>query len=344
MREFAKIGCTIWRSRKFRALPNDDARLFYFYCHTNPHANSIGTFWLPEGYALADLAGWSPERLSGALMACVSTGLIDYDRVNEVIRIREFLKHSPITNGKHGAAAVRLALGLPNCTPKAVILRELLSVKWCISQLEREGIHCPTDTDAFNGSDSPIHSPILTETETESKKDPAPNGTAPQAAASVKEVEPDLQGLGNGDPAKLAFDHGLPWLRCLYPEAKHGSLRALIGGWKRDYGNEATWSVLVAAQSRMHQGYADDPKSWITASLKARKISAAVGGSTRPSSRAEQMRLAVEGLRDGRGWIAGAFGPLPGSPGADPYAEQAAAEIYGDDWKAKISSASRKAA
>ena len=347
MRNFAKIAGTLWGSRKFRALPSDDARLLYLYVHTCPHANSIGTYWLPEGYALVDLIKWDAERFQAAISACCKVGLIDYDGENEVIRIIGFLNHSEIINGKHGMGAVRLALGLPNSPQKTLILKELLTITWCAAHLAREGMHCPEDTGQFCGSDIhkdmhiDMHIPTETETET---KNPAPVGTAPQAAASPKGEEPDLQSLGDGDPAKLAFDYGLPWLRWVYPDTKDSSLRSLIGGWKRDYGPEATWRTIVAAQARMHSGNADDPRAWIIATLKAQKRKNEVGASVMPSTHAAALRNAVEGLRDGKGWVEAAFGKLPGSPGADPWAEKAAAEMFGDDWREQVQSLSRRAA
>ena len=83
MRDFAKISCSIWHSRKFRSLPNDDCRLVYLYLHTNPHVNSLGCYVLPFGYAIADL-GWNdmetdPIRYRDCIEALCDYGLIGFD-------------------------------------------------------------------------------------------------------------------------------------------------------------------------------------------------------------------------------------------------------------------------
>ena len=74
-RTYGKVSISIWRSRRFTGLPNDEARMFYLYLHTCPHVNSIGCFWLPKGYVQVDLK-WSPEAIDRAIRSCIDTGLI----------------------------------------------------------------------------------------------------------------------------------------------------------------------------------------------------------------------------------------------------------------------------
>ena len=133
MRDFAKISCSIWHSRKFRSLPNDDCRLVYLYLHTNPHVNSLGCYVLPFGYAIADL-GWNdmetdPIRYRDCIEALCDSGLIGFDPAESVVRIVDFLKHSPFSNEKHAKGAVKILYHIPDCAEKLILINELRGMK-----------------------------------------------------------------------------------------------------------------------------------------------------------------------------------------------------------------------
>lgn len=128
MREYARIRTTIWRSRRFRALSTDDARLFYFYLHTCPHANSLGCFVLPEGYAMADL-GWSADRVREAIDSLSEAGLIAFNRDENVVRIVGFLRQDAPTNEKHVRGILKMADGVPDCPEKLAAFQELAENK-----------------------------------------------------------------------------------------------------------------------------------------------------------------------------------------------------------------------
>lgn len=123
MRDYAKISTTLWRSKKFRSI-DDEARLFYMYLHTCPHANSVGCFVLPAGYIRADL-GWSEEVVAKAIDTLCKAYLIAFDSGEELIRIIDFVKHDPFTNPKHAAGAIKAALSLPECEEKLHLLNDL---------------------------------------------------------------------------------------------------------------------------------------------------------------------------------------------------------------------------
>lgn len=126
MREFGKISVSIWRSKKFLSLgQNDDARLLYFYLHTCPHVNSAGCFILPEGYACADL-GWEPIRYRYGIETLSKAYLIGFDEAESLIRIVDYLKHGGFANPKHAAGTVKLAMQLPQCLETARLFRDLL--------------------------------------------------------------------------------------------------------------------------------------------------------------------------------------------------------------------------
>jgi hypothetical protein len=129
MRDYAKISCSIWGSKKFRSVPNDQARYVYFYLHTCPHVNLVGCFVLPEGYALADLKWSDPIPYRKAIESLCEAGLIAFDKDESVIRIIGFLDHDPFTNPKHAAGAMKVIDRIPDCEQKQLLLQELAGKK-----------------------------------------------------------------------------------------------------------------------------------------------------------------------------------------------------------------------
>ena len=155
MREFSKISCAVWQSQRFRRL-NDKGRLLYLYLHTCPHVNSIGCYYLPMGYISTDL-GWNDSAVHTAL-ADLSTGLIQWNSEENIIKINGFLDHSPLTNKSHAIGAVKKALSLPDCKEKTSIIKELKLSQYCKGLKEIE-VYLQT-------CDSPVDTPTPTETET----------------------------------------------------------------------------------------------------------------------------------------------------------------------------------
>lgn len=134
MREYGKVMSSLWRSRKFRSLESDDARLLYLYLHTCTHGNSVGCFVLPIGYIQADLR-WPEKAITKAIESLSEAHLIAFDSEEEVVRIIDFLKHDTFTNTKHAAGAVKAAISLPDCDEKLIVLNELAADRFA-SQVE----------------------------------------------------------------------------------------------------------------------------------------------------------------------------------------------------------------
>ena len=128
MRDYAKISTTLWRSKKFRSV-TDEARLFYLYLHTCSHVNSVGCFILPMGYIKADL-GWNEDAINKAIDSLSKAYLIGFDHSEEIVRIVDYNKHDPFTNPKHAMGAIKIALSIPDCEEKTILLRELLQDKY----------------------------------------------------------------------------------------------------------------------------------------------------------------------------------------------------------------------
>jgi len=248
MREYGKLGTSIWSSRKFRKLPNNDARLFYIYLLACPHGNSIGCFRLPKGYVMADL-NLSNTAIDTAIHTCIDTGLIGWNEEEEVVRIVDFLAHSPINNGKHGAGAAKAALLLPDCDQKLHIINELSQIK----TVKNTGILPLPDTPIDTG----IHTLPPTETETETQ------------TQTETETETETKNSVSIETAKNAsFVKEVIWKNGLFfLKAKNVSedrARKVIGRWLKDYGDTA----LIAALEQARKADTGDPVPYILEVLK----------------------------------------------------------------------------
>ncbi|RWN99527.1 hypothetical protein [Mesorhizobium sp.] len=101
VRQFHKVGPTVWRSRRFLALTNDQ-RLLWFYFSTGPHQTSAGCCLVPPAYAVADL-GWTMDHYQLCLAALATADLIRHDEETNEIYVCRWFQTSPPTNGKHAA-------------------------------------------------------------------------------------------------------------------------------------------------------------------------------------------------------------------------------------------------
>lgn len=138
MRDYAKIYCTLWRSRKFRSLPGD-TKLLYLYLHTCPHVNSVGCYVLPEGYATADME-WDVERFRTNIETLIEADLIAFDHTESLVRIVDYLKHDPFANPKHAAGAIKIAMKLPECPERQQLLAEVAQQKHAQAVLAQFGL------------------------------------------------------------------------------------------------------------------------------------------------------------------------------------------------------------
>ena len=162
MRDFAKISCAIWGSKKFSKLP-DESKLLYLYFHTSPHCNSIGCYYIPKGYIKVDM-NWKDRAIDRAIKG-LSEGLIQWNKEEEIVKINNFLRHSPITNKKHAIGSVKIALSLPDCNEKSLLIKDLQEIPWCKDIKELADY----DTTMIGLSEG-YHTETETETETETKK------------------------------------------------------------------------------------------------------------------------------------------------------------------------------
>jgi hypothetical protein len=100
MREFSKVSPTIWKSQKFKRLPDLESRHVYLYLLSCPHGNSSGCFDLHPMYAAADL-DMLPEVYAKAIGSICEVGLIEFDKAFNTVRIVNWEAFNEPTNPKH---------------------------------------------------------------------------------------------------------------------------------------------------------------------------------------------------------------------------------------------------
>jgi hypothetical protein len=106
-KRFTKVyGESLWRSKRFLAV-SDKAKLLYVYLLSNSHSNTIGAYFVPDGYALADL-GWSLPEYRAARVELTDAGLIVFDDDTSVVYVTNWFKHSPPQNEKHAQGCQRM--------------------------------------------------------------------------------------------------------------------------------------------------------------------------------------------------------------------------------------------
>jgi len=100
LREFSKVSPTVWRSKKFRGLPDMESRHVYLYLLTCPHANSAGCFDIHPMYAAAD-TGMAEERFLYCIETLSKAGLIEWDGAENTVLIGNWVEFNGPQNPKH---------------------------------------------------------------------------------------------------------------------------------------------------------------------------------------------------------------------------------------------------
>ena len=108
------VASSVWRSRKFRGLRTDTARLTYFYLHTTTHGNSAGVFVLPPEMAAVEMRV-DADAIRDSFAELREVQLIRYDPGEELVQIRNFFRFNVITSRKHLAGPLRVIRSMPKC-------------------------------------------------------------------------------------------------------------------------------------------------------------------------------------------------------------------------------------
>ena len=161
------ISSSLWRSRKFRKLQSDAARLAYFYLHTHEGGNSLGAFHMSHEQAAIGMKRDAGELLS-AYRELQSVGLIRYDEEEELVYIVGFVLHSAPQSYKHLSGLDRIFKALPEGALKADIASEIATA---LEDKASEWSDDVTSKDVFvskakflratYGRDTPIYTPIV---------------------------------------------------------------------------------------------------------------------------------------------------------------------------------------
>lgn len=119
MRDFCKVSPTLWRSQKFNKLSDTD-KLLYFYFLTNPHTNAVGCYYLPIQYACIDL-GVDEDTLKKGIERVSESGLIEYDHLEQIILIHNWLTFNEPMNPKHGQKIISDITKIPSSHFKRLV-------------------------------------------------------------------------------------------------------------------------------------------------------------------------------------------------------------------------------
>lgn len=114
MREFGKISARIWRSKKFRALPDDLSQLVYIYLQTCAHGNSAGCFHISPVMIASEMKQ-EPAQIDAALDRCAEVGLIRRFEEEDLVQIVAFFDHNAPSSRPQLAGPVKILAALPEC-------------------------------------------------------------------------------------------------------------------------------------------------------------------------------------------------------------------------------------
>lgn len=121
------VSRAIWRSDRFKLLPNERAQLLFFYYLTCEHQNALGCYRLPDGYAISDL-GWKLETYQVAKGECLSAGLIDFDDETQEVLVPKWLENNPPQNQKHLQGLLKAHLAIESDSFRQQLEETLLEV------------------------------------------------------------------------------------------------------------------------------------------------------------------------------------------------------------------------
>ena len=112
MSRYAYIHTTTWQDKKFRQL-SESAKMLYIAMLTAPNSIMIGLYEWPVAYALHDLGDWDRDKFFSCLSEIEGQDMARYDTENEVLFIRSFLKHNPLTSIKQVVGGAKYLKALP---------------------------------------------------------------------------------------------------------------------------------------------------------------------------------------------------------------------------------------
>lgn len=202
MGEYVRIHRKRWNSPTLRKLSEDGFKLFDYLC-TSPHGNMLGLYVLRQGYATSDLQ-WSSERFHKAfqevlMIACSnnSKGLVEVDKENDLVFVKTYLEHNPLTNPNQIKGAQKVLAELPN----TYLFSNLKASVEDLAKGFKKGLYEPLIQDLVKRLSKEQLKPLVnteavTEAVTEYSHKGARNGLpSPEeiSEASIPKIEADLE-------------------------------------------------------------------------------------------------------------------------------------------------------
>ena len=174
------ISRSLWRSEKFKKLPDANAKLLFMYFVNGPHSNSCGCYVVHLGYIMADF-GWTEEQARKGIDSLCDTLLIGYNFEENTVHIPKFFDHNPPSNPKHAIKVFNDTLSIPYPEFRALVIQDLATL------LEKKGWKLPEEKQ--HEMDTLLHTlskgyPHLTQRNSTNLKKDTPNGVS-------KEIDPE---------------------------------------------------------------------------------------------------------------------------------------------------------
>lgn len=121
-REYTKVACRLFKSKKFRRLSDGD-KLVYVFLLISPDGNSAGCFEQDTITAAAHL-GCSEKAYLEAIDR-LSHELIAYDEATDTVKIENWYTFNRLTNTRHASGALGQLEKLPDSSVKNQAFQEL---------------------------------------------------------------------------------------------------------------------------------------------------------------------------------------------------------------------------
>ena len=93
MRDYSKVSPQFWIGKTGKALRKQgiEAQMVGLYLLTNPHANMLGLYYVPQTY-IAHETGLGMEGAMKGLQGCINAGFCKYDEDSEVVWVVEMAR------------------------------------------------------------------------------------------------------------------------------------------------------------------------------------------------------------------------------------------------------------
>jgi phosphoglycolate phosphatase-like HAD superfamily hydrolase len=273
MRDYGIVRVRFWEWAKRKQIDADERELA-LYLLTSPHGNSLGCYRLPMAYLCDDL-GKDVETAARALSRLSAIGFLEREEVSGWTWIVGYLDHNPIPNRNVGKAVEKQLDAVPVVVPfygKMIeVLRPIgrsddkgLSSAFLDRVEERYRNRSDTASQAANSVEEQYRSRSDTVEEQYRNQTQTQTHEHDHSEAKASAADTPLQQMV--DLRKEIFDAGVGIL--VAGGKRESSARSMIGKWRKDHGDEATFEAIRQAQ----KAGPSEPISYITACLKASRL------------------------------------------------------------------------